>query len=272
MGFQQGSRPANRVAVKRCVVAAITSSFVLMAQCAFADNVGSDQETHWGIGLGVTSAQTPYIGVDRDNTPIPLLQVESQYLRFFGTGLEVKLPSLRLSETQRISFGLIGRYDGAGYESDDSWALEGMQERKGEVWAGARVAWQSEWFNLHADWTHDISGHSQGQQLKLGANRTWKPKQGFSLTPRIAATWQDGKYVDYYYGVRASEARAGRSAYQGESGLSTEIGLLGVYNINKHHSVMLDLQATRLSSEIKNSPLVDSSTENRVFLGYLYHF
>ena len=35
---------------------------------------------------------------------------------------------------------------------------------------------------------------------------------------------------------------------------------------------MMDVEVTRLASSIKDSPLVDRSTENRVFLGYLYRF
>ena len=39
-----------------------------------------------------------------------------------------------------------------------------------------------------------------------------------------------------------------------------------------HHSVFLDVKATRLADEIKDSPLVDRSTENSVLFGYLYRF
>ena len=45
-----------------------------------------------------------------------------------------------------------------------------------------------------------------------------------------------------------------------------------MYLFNRHHSMFVDVGVTSLGSGIKDSPLVDSSTENRVFLGYLYRF
>jgi len=41
---------------------------------------------------------------------------------------------------------------------------------------------------------------------------------------------------------------------------------------DQRHSVFLDLEAVRLGSEIKDSPLVDRSTANQVVFGYLYRF
>lgn len=92
------------------------------------------------------------------------------------------------------------------------------------------------------------------------------------LTPRLVAKWQDSKYVDYYYGVRASEVRTGRAAYRGDAGMSTEVGLRGLYKFDRHHSVVLDVGLASLAAEIKKSPLVDRSSVNSVFLGYVYRF
>ena len=41
---------------------------------------------------------------------------------------------------------------------------------------------------------------------------------------------------------------------------------------DQRHSMFVDFEVTSLAKEIKDSPLVDKSTENRVFLGYLYRF
>lgn len=45
-----------------------------------------------------------------------------------------------------------------------------------------------------------------------------------------------------------------------------------MYMFDRHHFVMLGVGATSLSKEIKNSPLVDRSSENRVFMAYTYRF
>ena len=80
------------------------------------------------------------------------------------------------------------------------------------------------------------------------------------------------QYVDYYYGVRANEMTADRAYYQGESAVNIEVGARGGYMFKQKHFVFLDVSVTSLASEIKDSPLVDSSTENRLMLGYIYSF
>lgn len=233
---------------------------------------GEPEGSSWGLGLGVASKQEAYRGTDRDNQALPLLQYENKYLKIMGPGAELKLPGLRISDTQRLSFGLIGKYEGSGYEAKDSPFLAGMAEREGGFWLGGKVQWDNGWANVSARWTADASGNSKGQQFSLGLERNFRLTQQFMLSPRLVATWQDRKTVDYYHGVRASEARPGRAAYQGESGVNTELGLRGMYLFDRHHSVMVDVGVTRLHSGIKNSPLVDRSSETGVFVGYMYRF
>lgn len=245
------------------LTAAIVSVSLMVSSSTFGAECGA--------GVGVASTQKPYKDMSRDTTPVPLLYFENEYLHFFGTEAEIKLPPLTFNETQRVNFGLIGRYDGSGYDADDASILDGMAKRKSGFWGGAKAEWQSLWVNISADWTHDLSGNSKGQRVNIGAKRTWQLGD-FSLTPRVVATWHDKKYVDYYYGVQADEARDWRPAWQGASSLSVEFGLRSVYQFSSHHALMLDLEATRLATEVKDSPLVDSSTEDRIFLGYLYRF
>ncbi|PWF24766.1 MipA/OmpV family protein [Corticimicrobacter populi] len=246
-------------------IAAVLAGLLLSAPVAA-------QEIEWGLGLGVASSQTAYTDMKRDHAALPMLYVENRHMRFFGTDLEIKLPGLRFSETQRLDFNLIGRYDGSGYKADDAWILNGMAKRKGGIWGGLGVEWQTSLASLQADWTHDLSGHSKGQRLHLEINRAWQLGERFTLTPRLAATWHDGNYVDYYYGVRASEVRWNRPGYHPASAMNTSFGLRGVYRFDQHHTVTLDLQASRLASAIRDSPLVDRSTVNHLFLGYMYRF
>jgi outer membrane protein len=92
------------------------------------------------------------------------------------------------------------------------------------------------------------------------------------VMPYVTAHWLDKKYVDYYYGVRAAEATAGRAAYVGKGGVNVDVGLRTMYRFDEHHSMLLDVGITRLAKEIKASPLVDRSRTNRVILGYMYSF
>lgn len=229
------------------------------------------QSSSWGLGIGVGSKQKPYAGIDRDTEVLPLIEFENKYIRLLGPALEVKLPGLAISDTQRLNFRIAARYAiFGGYEADDAPILVGMGERKDGFWAGPKIEWKNSLVNVTAEWVRDASGYSKGQRLSLGLDRTWRPGEHVMLTPRVAAIWQDRKYNDYYFGVRNDEALAGRPAYKGESGVNAEVGLRGIYRIDRHHSVLLDASVTRLAPEIKDSPLVDRSTENRVLLAYVY--
>lgn len=262
-----------------------TAFFSLAALCASApmavdaagpggsDGSGNqDGGSSWGLGVGVISSQKAYAGDDRDTKVLPMLQYENRYVRVFGPSVTVKLPSLNLTPTQRVDFGLVAKLDLSGYEAKDAPVLAGMAERKGGVWAGGKASWKGDLVELGAEWTADVSGHSKGQKLSLTAEHTWRVGERVMLTPRLGAHWLDKKTVDYYYGVRATEATAARAAYTGKSALNAEVGLRGMYLFNAKHSMFVDVGVTSLASSIKDSPLVDSSTENRVFVGYLYRF
>ncbi len=264
--------PSGCAAGRGIAVTLLINGTLMFLPATQASETDPQKATVWGLGVGITSSQKPYIDVDRDTSVLPLLHVENRYVKFFGTTLEAKLSVITLSETNTLHFGIVGRWDGAGYESDDSWMLEGMEKRKGGFWAGGKIEWQTSLLNMNADWTHDVSGNSKGQQLSLVLDRSWQIGDHLSITPRIGATWYDSKYVDYYYGIRSHEVRAGRPEYHGGAGIGAEAGLQSVYSFNTHHSLILDAQMSRFSSDVKDSPLVDRSSSHRLSLGYVYYF
>ena len=262
------SREIRLSAATSVFVLGLCSSMVALA----AEPANTDPSSSWGLGIGAVSSQQPYTGIDRESQALPLIYFENEYLRVFGPTAEIKLPSLTISDTQQLDFNIVGEYDFSGYDDDDARILEGMSDRKGGFWAGAKVQWHNNLADVSAQWLADVSGNSNGQRFSLGLERSWRLGEHVRLTPRLTAMWQDKKYVDYYFGVRDSEARIDRAAYEGKSGLNTEWGVRGDYMFDKQHSLFLDVKATSLSDEIKDSPLVDRSTENSVLFGYLYRF
>ncbi|WP_306392837.1 MipA/OmpV family protein [Telluria beijingensis] len=232
-------------------------------------------QSSWALGVGAITMDKAYAGIDRENMAIPFVQYENRWVSIIGPQLGFKLLSLEPAASHTINVDLVARYDGSGYDDDDiedTPILAGMRERKSGFWAGARIEWKSDWFDVTAEALGDASGNSKGKRFNLGLEKTWHIGERVMITPRVAANWHDKKYVDYYYGVRADEVRAGRAAYRGESGVNAEVGVRGIYMFDQRHSVFVDFEVTRLAKEIKDSPLVDKSTENRVFLGYLYRF
>ena len=238
-----------------------------------ADEGGAGSSSgSWSLGVGVMSEKTPYKGRSRETDVLPLVKFENEYISVFGPNIAFKLPGLEISDSQQLDFSIVGDFDGSGYEDDDADILEGMSERKSSFWAGGRVEWKTDLADISAEWLGDASGNSKGQRLGLGFERTWHLGKQWMLTPRVGANWYDKKYVDYYFGVRDEEARFDRAAYNGKSSVNAEIGVRGIYQFDKTHSAFMDVEVSTLGSGIKDSPLVDRSSQNNVTFGYLYNF
>lgn len=226
----------------------------------------------WGLGAGVYSEQKAYIDVDRKNRVVPILTFENQYIRLTGPELAFKLPSYELSNLGRFDFSLVGKLDINDYDESDTRILEGMEDRDGGFWAGARVEWKSSLVDVSAEFVSEVAGDSEGSRFNLGIEKTWHFAENYTFSPRVEVKWHDDKYVDYYYGVQVSEVNADRSFYKGEAAINIEVGARVGYMINQKHFLFLDASVTSLADEIKDSPLVDRSTENNVLLGYIYRF
>ncbi len=241
---------------------------------AAAENEFGDDSSgsSWGLGVGVSSSQKPYTDIDRDNKLLPILTYENEYIRLAGPELAFKLPGYKLNESNQFNFGFVAKYDFTDYEQSDAPILNGMEDRDGGFWAGFRAEWQNNYADISAEYVTEVSGDSEGSVINFGIERTWHFQEQFLFTPRIVVSWLDKEYVDYYYGVRAGEVNAERSFYQGDAGVNIEIGARGGYMFKQKHFVFLDASVTSLASEIKDSPLVDSSTENRIVFGYIYSF
>jgi outer membrane protein len=266
--FQPSAVNLARFSALAAVLACAASAFAQQSP-------GKDKPegSSWGLGVAVISGQKAYKGTDRETRAVPMLSYENQYVKFSGPNLELKLPGLVLSDSQRLNFGVVAKlFGGGGYEASDSPALGGMAERKTGVWAGAKVEWENDLADVKLELLSDASGKSKGKRVVLGLERKWMLSPSVMLVPQVGVEWVDKKYVDYYYGVRASEATAGRAAYVGRATVNPEISLTGIYRFDKHQSLMLNVGVKSLGKEIKNSPIVGRSTENRVMLGYMYRF
>lgn len=247
---------------------------LLLGLCAAARTSAApaDEAPSWGLGVGAFSVQKPYTEIKRENRVLPLISYENQYVRVFGPVVEFKAYGVDLGGDQRLDLRLTGKYDFSGYETGDATILTGMRERKNGFWAGAKVTWRTGVVDVSAELQADVTRKSKGRRASLSFQKNWRIGEHVIWTPRVSATWIDKKYVDYYYGVAADEVRAGRPAYVGKSGVNAELALRGTYLIDANHSLFLDVGFTKLPNSIKNSPLVDRTTENRIGVGYLYRF
>ncbi|SDA77046.1 outer membrane protein [Pseudomonas sp. NFPP33] len=255
--LSRASRAANNLGLIAAVMFSAAWAPLVFAQ----DNGGQ-----WSLGIGAAVIDKPYRDFDREVKPLPVISYENKWLSASIPTFDVKLYA-----TESLSLRLRARWAGDGYEAQDSPVLAGMDEREASIWAGGAVIWKTGFANISGEVLADAMGNSKGTRAKLQIDRRFAAGK-FGFTPRLAVEWVDDKYVDYYYGVRQSEARADRAFYEGEATTNVQFGLRTDYTPTHHHTVFLDIGATRFGSTVEDSPLVDKANQTSLALGYVYRF
>lgn len=261
MPFQRASKGARTIAGLWVLCAAGASAPVLA-------QAGGDSRTDspWTLGIGGLSIQKAYRDIGRDNIVTPLVSYETRWVSIGVPRTDVKIYS-----SDALSVRLRARYARDGFDAADSPYFAGMADRRHSLWVGPALNWNAGWFNTRAEWLADVMGHSKGSRASIHFDKriAWGR---VALTPRVGIEWYDADFVDYYYGVRLSEVRVGRPAYQGASTRAVEIGARLEFSPVDRHVVYLDLNARKYGAGIKDSPLVDRASQTSVGIGYLVRF
>jgi outer membrane protein len=264
--LNQGKNFRAHLPLTAMAVGIACAAFLSPAWAQVEEEKVPEASSQWGLGIGVAMERKPYRDFDDKTQAIPMITYENKWVSVALPSVDVKLPS-----AGPVALRLRARYAGDGYEAEDSPFLIGMDERKGSLWLGGAAIWRNDVANLSAELLADGLGNSKGTRFKVQVDRRFTTG-AFGFTPRLAAHWVDSKYVDYYYGVKDTEAQAGRPAYAGKSTVNMEVGLRVDYAVAPKQTVFLDVSATSFGSGIKNSPLVSQSNQTGVRLGYLYRF
>lgn len=248
-------------------------ALALVAIVATATQVSAQdggRRSGFTFGLLGFSGETPY-GF-RENVGFPLIEYENDYFKIGVPTLDVKLPWI---SSERLSFGLSVDFfggDGAGYKPSDAPILNGMAKREGGIWAGGTIDWRTDVVDLSFKAMTDASDKSGGSSVQLEASRMFFLGERFTVTPKLGAIWMDDKAIDYFYGVRPSEATATRAAYTGKSTVNVRAGVTLGYMLAERHMLMMDIGVTQLGSGITDSPIVVNKTLTTVGLGYVFKF
>jgi outer membrane protein len=220
--------------------------------------------THWGLGLGTGVEEEPYEAEGKKFSPYPLILFDDKWVHVLGTTVDLKV-----GKWDNVSVALRAQYSlGGGYRASDSPALSGMQTRIGALWFGPSLAWNTPYGTLSGD---VLSSDNKGQKAKIEFAKAFAFGK-FSIEPHVSSEWFSQKYVNYYYGVQASEVQPGRAMYTGKASYDNSVGATFAYHITPRQLVSFDLDATRLGSGMTDSPIVGKKLIPQARLGYLYQF
>jgi outer membrane protein len=260
---------------KACLLA-ITAAVTLVCAPVRADGIeplSAILNTPGSAGLGMAAKATasPYAGggTRYDLMPLYLYEGERLFLRANRAGIKL-FNQGRGQDGQRIDLFVEHRLE--GYPSDRlPSSLAGMEKRDSGINLGLAYRQRQSWGTLRAELMRDVGSASRGIEARLGYGYEWRSGP-WSLRPDLSLSWRDAKLNDYYYGVRANEARSGRAAYAPGSGMQSQLGLYGSYDASQRWRLLAGVSATVLGTSVKNSPIVEKRILPALYIGAAYDF
>lgn len=249
-------------------------SAILLSSQAFAEsntyirngNIYSHQGQYFA-GAGVATGSKFYKGQDHQT---------GIYLNggYHGEDFNVDLTG--------INYRFIGNNDSAinlsaflvanpGYDSKDADILTGMKDRDISGDLGINIDIHLGRGTLSTKFQHDITDVYKGYQadmtyyhpIRLGST---------DLVPYAGVHYFSKDYVNYYTGVPTYESTDIRPAYQNNRALAYKLGYALVVPVTKNLDITQSTGYVYLSSNMSDSPLVDSSNQWITALGLSYSF
>jgi outer membrane protein len=227
-----------------------------------------DKEVLNLAGAGMIVSTRPYEGVKTRVSPLPFLTGE--YKNFYIKGVEMGYRFFK-NEDWALSAIVVPRF--MGYSSEDSSTLSGMDDRRGSVDAGVKAEYALPWDRviLGGKVLADTLGRSDGLEYELWLRRSFKWNI-VRVVPSLGVRYQSKSLVDYYYGVRDSEVRAGRPAYTPDGAMVPFANMLFTTGLSKRLIVVTMLGVESLGSTIRKSPIIDKNYVVSAVAGLTYRF
>ncbi len=221
----------------------------------------------WSLGAGVIASPRPYIGTSARVFPIPALGL--QYKRWFVQGVR---GGYSFVKSDRFTANAFAQARFRGLEPDDSPFLSGMEERKKSMDAGVELIYSGRPVGFRASFLTDTLGRSNGQEVSLLAVSGIPLGRRSIILVGIGPRWMSQNRVDYYFGVRESEATPVRPAYTAEATWNLDINLTAIINLRSKWSLVALVNREGLGSSITNSPLVERSAAYAAIVSLSYNF
>lgn len=234
----------------------------ITATSALADN-------KFSVGAGVGVLEAPYKDYDRTVVPVPVITYEGDDFWFRGLGGGYYLWN---DESDKLSItAYYSPFEFKPKDSDDR-QLRQLDKRKATLMAGLSYVHNTQYGFLRTSLAGDTLDNSNGVSWDLA----WLYRYtngGLTLTPGIGVEWSSENMNEYYYGVSGKESRrSGLDRYDPDSDWSPYLELSASYKLNDDWSLYGTGRYTRLSSEVKDSPMVDKSWAGALSAGVTYSF
>ena len=245
----------------------IPGLLAVLVTLAAAAQAAAAVEVAVGVGGNVTFA--PYKRYDTQWTPLPMIDLDSDYFYIRGTAAGIKICNLDFLEVS-----VYGVYDDTSFDAADTSdaRLRLLQDRDASVAAGMEIRLTTPYGMLHASAARDLLNNSNGWKGALGY--AYSVEIGsLEIVPTAGVYWSDSRYASYYYGISGQESRrSGLAAYDPGGGSSPYLGLTVSYSLTDAWEIFCRSEIVFLGGDIQDSPMVGRSQIRSLTAGIMYTF
>jgi len=229
----------------------LATSFVLLSTPTYAD---------WGVGMNINNEPHQYKDSENKKNYKRLQGFLNLQYRGDKFNMDRDL-SYELSNSKQYAIEAFATTKNQGFKAKDNKTFEGMKKRKTSVDIGARMIAKTGLGSVVFDMTKDVHA-SKGFEanIKIGgiaphAPHHWTGQKSLTMSPVASLRYQNSKVVDYYYGVKNSEATATRKAYKAKSALTPYLGLEAQAIITPNITIDGGLGFSKQAKSIRDSAI-----------------
>jgi outer membrane protein len=221
-----------------------------------------------GVGIGAVGQSSPYAGSSETVLqPIPAITYNGERLQWLGPNIQYGIAG-----SGRLRLAASASYRVGAYEESDSPLLAGLGDRDGTLLAGLGMRYELPGgVNLLARYEHDVLDRIGGGQARLRVSKGFQAGI-FRFVPQLAVNWLSAELANYEFGVPASAAIPGRTAWEVGSAVSVEAGFGSFIELTENWRVILNLSLEQYGDEVGDSPIVDTDRVVRGFAAITYVF
>lgn len=229
-------------AIKVCVFAATPLACFVEAAEFDAD-----------LGLTLSGQQNHVIGEENEAELHPYLNLK--YGMFVASPEGVGMTT-NVGESNQLSALFLMRK--SVIDHDDNKQLAYLGKRKDATELALHWTHFAPYVDITGTVSMDVSDAHDGYEAKLMLSKRIETALG-SLIPAAAIQYQSDDLVDYYYGVRTSEASSSFSAYKGKASTNANVSMTHVYPMTDQWHVATTVAYDYLGDGISDSTIVKES-------------
>lgn len=195
---------------------------------------------------------------------VPLLLFEYKetfYVDFVRAGVR-----LWSSEDKKLAFGLAAE-PRFGYTAKDGPRLGGMAKRRSSIEIGPSLEWETKFASYNLAAFRDATGTSKGASYRATAYKQFIDTAQWDIGAYASVEREDGKVINYYFGVPAVEANINRPFYQAGASNHWTLGISGAWKFSPRYALLFGVQNTRLGAAAANSPIVETRNAPIAYIG-----